>query len=70
MTLFELSFTYEEGAAAIRGRIRELRRLELDQEDPAAARALRRRIDELLPLWRDMREMARRTAHYYDGGRR
>ena len=28
--------------------------------------AMRRRILELTPLWRDMREMTRRTAHYYD----
>ena len=66
MTLMDLSISYADSASAIRTRILELRQLGLEQTDPEAARALRRRIDELLPLWRDMREMTRLTAHYYD----
>ena len=66
MTLLELSVQYADGAAAIHTRIRELEQLEQLQTDPVCAQALRRRILELTPLWRDMREMTRRTAHYYD----
>ena len=65
-TLLELSIQYADGAAAIHTRIRELEQLERIQTDPVCAQALRRRILELTPLWRDMREMTRRTAHYYD----
>ena len=46
----------------------ELRLLERAQEDPEAAFRLRRRIDELTPLWREARELAALTAHYYDRG--
>mgnify|MGYP001141872540 CR=1 FL=1 len=63
MTLLELSVQYADGAAAIHTRIRELEQLEQLQTDPVCAQALRRRILELTPLWRDM---TRRTAHYYD----
>ena len=66
MTLLELSASYRENAAAIHGRIVELRVLERAQEDPEAAFRLRRRIDELTPLWREARELAALTAHYYD----
>ena len=66
MTLLELSVQYADGAAAIHTRIRELEQLEQLQTDPVCAQAPRRRILELTPLWRDMREMTRRTAHYYD----
>ena len=44
----------------------ELRTLERAQEDPEEAFRLRRRIDELSPLWREARELAALTAHYYD----
>ena len=63
MTLLELSASYRENAAAIHGRIVELRVLERAQEDPEAAFRLRRRIDELTPLWREARELAALTAH-------
>ncbi len=66
MTLLEISMSYDASAAAIRRRIVELRALELAQTDPEAARRLRRRIDDLLPIWRDMRQMRSVTAHYYD----
>ncbi|MDD3346395.1 hypothetical protein [Oscillibacter sp.] len=64
MTLIELSFLYADSAAIIYNRMQELRRQA--QQDLEHARALERRIEELLPLWRDMRDMTRRTAHYYD----
>lgn len=66
MTLLELSIQYADTAAAIHTRIRELEQLERIQTDPVCAQSLRRRIVELTPLWRDMREMTRWTAHYYD----
>ena len=66
MTLLEMSAAYRDNAAAIHGRIVELRTLERAQEDPEAAFRLRRRIDELTPLWREARERAALTAHYYD----
>ncbi len=68
MTLLEMSASYRDSAAAIHGRIVELRLLERAQEDPEAAFRLRRRIDELTPLWREARELAALTAHYYDRG--
>ena len=66
MTLFEMSASYRDSAAAIHGRIVELRGLERAQADPETAFRLRRRIDELTPLWREARELAALTAHYYD----
>lgn len=66
MTLLEMSASYRDSAAAIHGRIVELRVLERAQADPEAAFRLRRRIDELTPLWREARELASLTAHYYD----
>lgn len=68
MTLLEMSASYRDSAAAIHGRITELRLLERAQADPEAAFRLRRRIDELTPLWREARELAALTAHYYDRG--
>ena len=66
MTLLEMSASYRSSAAAIHGRVVELRGLERAQADPEAAFRLRRRIDELTPLWREARELAALTAHYYD----
>ena len=65
MTLLEMSVLYADSAAAIRLRITELRAAER-QADREAARLLRQRIAELEPLLRDARELAFRTAHYYD----
>ena len=70
MTLLEMSAAYRDNAAAIHGRIVELRVLERAQADPEAAFRLRRRIDELTPLWREARELAALTAHYYDRSHR
>lgn len=65
MTLLEMSVLYADSAAAIRLRITELKAAER-QADREAARLLRQRIAELEPLLRDARELAFRTAHYYD----
>ena len=58
MTLSEMSQTYQDSAAAIHQRIVTLRQQERTQEDPEQAFRLRRRIDELTPLWREARELA------------
>ena len=65
MTLLEMSVLYADSAAAIPLRITELKAAER-QADREAARLLRQRIAELEPLLRDARELAFRTAHYYD----
>ena len=36
------------------------------EPDRETARALQRRVEALLPLWREARSLARITAHYYD----
>ncbi len=66
MTLLEMSAVYRDSADAIHGRIVELRSLEQAQADPVKAFRFHRRINELLPLWREARELAALTAHYYD----
>ena len=52
MTLLEMSVQYAERAAAIRERITMLRGMERQESDLETARSLRRRVAELLPLWR------------------
>lgn len=66
MTLLEMSVHYAERAAALRGRIVELRLLERQTADREAAMDLRRRVAALVPLWQEARDLARLTAHYYD----
>lgn len=66
MTLLELSASYTASAEAIHNRIVRLRREVRDAEDPEAARALELRIRALVPIWREMRELAVVTARYYD----
>jgi hypothetical protein len=66
MTLLEMSVSYRNSASVIHERIAELRALERAQADPEEAFRLRRRINDLTPLWREARELAALTAHYYD----
>ena len=66
MTLSELSVSYQNSAAAIHGRIAELRAKERHLTDPEAAFRIHQRINELTPLLREARELASLTAHYYD----
>lgn len=68
MTLFEMSALYADSASRLRTRITELRAAAQAQEDPEAARRLRRRIAELLPMLQETRTLATLTAHYYDTG--
>lgn len=66
MTLLELSVTYADHAALLRGRIIELRGLQHQTPDPEMRRCLQQRISALLPLWQEARDLAQLTAHYYD----
>lgn len=66
MTLRELSVCYGDSALTLRQRICELEAAARTESDPDRARALRRRTAELTPMLREMRELARHTAHYYD----
>ena len=66
MTMQELSGQYAGTAEALYQRIAELRKQAAAAADPDDRFHLRRRIDELTPLWREARELANWTAHYYD----
>ena len=66
MTLLEMSREYRESAEIIHARIVELRDLERAQTDDEAARRLRQRIVDLMPMWREMRELAALTGRYYE----
>ena len=66
MTLAELSAGYEAAAVPLRARLRELRRLLAEAEDPEEIWHIQRRIAELTPMLTQMNELAELTAHYYD----
>ncbi len=68
MTLAELSRCYEEAAVPLRRRLRELRYLLAQTEDPEEKFHIRRRIGELTPMLTQMNELAELTAHYYERG--
>ena len=68
MTLLELSTTYLDSADLLRTRIRELRLAQREAVDPEVVRQLQSRISALVPLLKEMRELASLTAHYYDRG--
>ena len=67
MTLKEMSVLYEDSAVRIRLRIKLLQEQERGLTDAEEQRRLEQRIGELLPLLREMRELAVLTACYYDG---
>ena len=68
MTLQELSKCYEEAALPLRRRLRELRYLLEQTDDPEERFRIKRRIGELTPMLTQMNELAELTAHYYDRG--
>lgn len=68
MTLQQLSKCYEEAAKPLRQRLKELRKLLAESEDPEECWHLKRRIAELTPILTQMNELAELTAHYYDRG--
>ena len=68
MTLAELSKCYEEAAVPLRNRLRELRILLTQTEDPEEIWHIKRRIAELTPKRTQMNELAELTARYYERG--
>lgn len=68
MTLAELSAGYEESARLLRDRMRLLRKMLKETDDPEEIWHLRRRLAELTPILTQMNELAELTAHYYDRG--
>ena len=68
MTLAELSACYEAAAVPLRSRLRLLRQMLAQTEDPEEIWHLKRRIAELTPMLTQMNELADLTAHYYDRG--
>lgn len=68
MTLVELSRSYEEAAALLRGRLHYLRQTLAASRDPEEIWHIKRRIAELTPILTQMNELAELTAHYYDPG--
>ena len=68
MTLAELSACYEAAAVPLRARLRLLRQMLAQTEDPEEIWHLKRRIAELTPMLTQMNELAELTAHYYDRG--
>lgn len=68
MSLRELSRAYEQSAGLLRQRLRELRLMLSQAEDPDVVFALKQRIGELSPLLTEMNELAELTRRYYERG--
>ena len=68
MTLAELSPMYEAQAVPLRLRLRQLRLMLAQTQDPEEIFHIKRRIQELTPMLTQMNELAELTAHYYDRG--
>lgn len=68
MTMRELSIAYRESADLLYARIKQLRLLASQCDDPEELWHLRRRVTELMPMYEQARELADLTAHYYDRG--
>ena len=68
MKLEELSKEYEASAQLLRQRLRLLRQMLADADDPEDIFHIKRRIYELTPMLTQMNELAELTAHYYDRG--
>ena len=68
MTLAQLSKEYEASAALLRARLRLLRQMLSEAQDPEEIWHIKRRIAELTPMLTQMNELAELTAHYYERG--
>ena len=68
MTLSELSRCYEEAAVPLRQRLRQLRYMLAQTDDPEEKFHIKRRIAELTPMLTQMNELAELTEKYYDRG--
>lgn len=68
MTLYEMSFLYGEDALQLRLRITQLRHALRDAPTREEAAVLRVRIENLVEILRQSRELAEHTRHYYERG--
>ena len=68
MTLAEMSKDYEESARLLRQRLRLLRQMAAETDDPEELWHIQRRIAVLTPMLTQMNELAELTAHYYERG--
>ena len=68
MTLLEMSKDYEAAAMLLRDRLRQLRQLLKETDDPDQIWHLKRRIAELTPILTQMNDLAELTARYYEKG--
>ena len=68
MTLKEMSRCYREAAVPLRQRLKLLRKMLAQANDPEEVWRIKRRIAELTPLLTQMNELAELTEHYYERG--
>lgn len=68
MTLKEMSRCYREAAVPLRQRLKLLRQILAQADDPEEVWRIKRRIAELTPLLTQMNELAELTEHYYERG--
>lgn len=68
MTLAEMSKEYARSAALLRERLRLLRKMLAQADDPEDIFRIKRRILELTPMLTEMNELSQLTAHYYERG--
>ena len=68
MKLADMSRDYEASAALLRQRLKLLRQMLTETEDPEEIWHIKRRIAELTPMLTQMNELAELTACYYERG--
>ena len=68
MMLREMSKDYEYSASLLRKRLRQLRLMLTQTNDPEEIWHIKRRIGELTPMLTQMNELKDLTEHYYDRG--
>ncbi len=68
MTMEELSREYRASAALLSGRLRQLRKMLEQAEDPEEKWHIRQRIHVLTPMLTQMYDLAELTERYYERG--
>ena len=68
MTLKEISEGYRQAAVPLRQRLRQLRQMLANAEDPEQIWHIKRRIAELTPMLTQVNELEELTEHYYERG--
>ena len=66
MTLYELSFTYEQSAELLHARIRELKQAEAHTTDSLELQAIQKRLATLKSMLKEMRALTAFSRHYYE----